>query len=271
MPVDKQLTTNESPVDAYLKPFHYYDSHPTKEDLMGESPAQSQLIFYLVQVLRWLYVIERWFVASNLNIYRKRDRYEYPIAPDVALFKGVVVQDIQKRTYRSWRLYEPGRPPPQVVFEISSDTTWKDDLNEKPGKYGELGVSEYFAYDPNDPPYFKPRSNRLRGWRYVDGQPYELSPDHRGWLWSKELARWLGPDGAYLRFYDHDGRRLLTESEARYTAYQVERADKEAALAEAATERAAKEAERAAKEAERTAKEAAWAKLRELGIDPESL
>jgi hypothetical protein len=49
-----------------------------------------------------------------------------------------------------------------------------------------------------------------------------------------------------------------------YTERDAERAAKEA-------ERVAKEAERAAKEAERAAKEAAWAKLRELGIDPEKL
>jgi len=61
------------------------------------------------------------------------------------------------------------------------------------------------------------------------------------------LASYLVPDGAFLRLYDHDGRMRRTQAEA--------------AAADAAAERAAREAERAAKEA-------AWARLRELGIEP---
>lgn len=236
-------TTIAQSADNAAHAFHYYDSHPTKEDLMGESPAQSQLLLYLVQVLTWLYRAEQWFVVSNLNIYRQRRRYEYPLAPDVAVFKGVVVPSANLRTYRSWRMYEPDRPAPQVVFEISSDTTWHDDLEQKPAKYGELGVREYFAYDPNDPPYWTHAGIPLRGWRYDGGQPRELAPDARGWLWSEELHSWLVPDGALLRLYDQQGQQRLTEAEA----------------------------EHAAREAERAAKEAAWAKLRELGRDPEQL
>jgi hypothetical protein len=67
--------------------FHYYDNHPTKDDLMGESAAQSHVILYLLNVLQWLYHAEMCFIVSNLNIYRERKRNEYPIAPDVA---GVV-------------------------------------------------------------------------------------------------------------------------------------------------------------------------------------
>ncbi|MCG8351554.1 MAG: Uma2 family endonuclease [Chloroflexales bacterium] len=54
---------------------------------------------------------------------------------------------------RSWRLYESERPPSQVVFEITSKDTWRDDLRAKLVQYAELGVQEYYAYDPNDPPY----------------------------------------------------------------------------------------------------------------------
>ena len=106
------------------------------------------------------------------------------------------------------------------------------------------------AYDPNDPPYWPAARGRLRGWHLSEGALVEQLPDARGWLWSAELASWLAPDGPLMRLYDDDGRLRLTEGEA---------------------ERVAKEAERAAKETERSAKEAAWAKLRELGIDPQSL
>jgi Uma2 family endonuclease len=216
--------------------FHYYDRHPTKEDLMGESIAQSNVILYLLNVLRWVYQAEGWFVIGNLNIYLRRRAHEYPLAPDVAVFKGVQVHNPGDRKLRSWRLYEPGRPPPQVVFEISSEETWREDLTGKPAKYAALGVREYYAYDPNEPPYWPASSGRLRGWWLADGAMAEQAADARGWLWSAELESWLVPDGALLRLYDRHERLRLTEGEA-----------------------------------ERAAKEAAWAKLRELGIDPQSL
>jgi Uma2 family endonuclease len=236
--------------DAFV---HYYDQHPTREDLMGESIAQSTLIFYLLKVLTWLYRAEGWLVVSNLNIYRERRRDEYPLAPDVAVFKGVVLPSTNSRTLRSWRLYEPGRPPPQVVFEISSDDTWKDDLREKPAKYAALGVQEYYAYDPNDPPYWPKRMGRLRGWQLVDGIMVERALDGQGRLWSVELASWLVPDGAMLRLHDVADQRRLTGEEA------------------AEAERTTKEAARLAEATERAAKEAAWTRLRALGINPEEL
>jgi Uma2 family endonuclease len=257
--------------DSEDTPFHYYDSHLTEEDLMGESLAQSQLIAYLLQVLQWLYHNERWFIVSNLNIYRQRGRYAYPWAPDVAVFKGIVIPPTGSRKFKSWRTYEPNRPPPHVVLEISSDSTWENDVQQKPVEYGVLGVREYFAYDPNAPPYWTHDGIPLRGWRYVNGQSQELVADPRGRLWSEELESWLVPDDAFLRMYDRQGRRRLTEGEAERAAREIERQAKEAAWQAREAERAACETERQAKEAERAAKEAAWAKLRELGIDPESL
>lgn len=257
MAIDKTLTT-EQPEEALDDEFeHYYDLHPTKEDLMGESAAQSNLILYLINVLRQLYATEQCFVISNLNIYKLRQVNEYPLAPDIAVFKGVFIPDIGARTLRSWRLYEQDRPPPQVVFELSSKETWREDLRDKPAKYAAIGVQEYHAYEPNNPPYWPKTMGRLRSWRLVNGRMVEQRKDAQGGIWSNALDSRLMPDGILLRLYDRDGRMRLTEGEA-------ERAAKEA-------ERAAREDERVAKETERAAKEAAWAKLRELGIDPNEL
>jgi Uma2 family endonuclease len=243
MATNKTFTETIYLPSAAGEAFHYYDSHPTKEDLMGESAAQSQLIFYLLKVLEWLYRDEGGFAVSNLNIYRECRPNEYPLAPDVAVFKGIVVPNVADRQLRSWRLYEPNRPAPHVVFEISSQETWREDLEYKPTAYAALGAREYYAYEPNDPPYWPKGSSRLRGWWLEGGVMTERPADQHGWIWSAELESWLAPDGALLRLYDRDGLMRLTEGEA----------------------------QRAAKETERAAKETAWAKLRELGIDPESL
>ncbi len=222
-------------------PQYYYDKHPTHEDLMGESKLQSVLIQYLIQVFLWLYRSENWYIATNLNIYSSLDYVEYPMAPDVAVFKSVKFPEGE---VTSWKMMLPGHPAPAVVFEICSEKTVRDDLEDKPEKYGHLGVKEYFAFDPHQPPLRKKYGLRLYGWRYnANGKTEKLEFDEQGRLWSEELESWLKADGDFLRLYDREGKLRLTGEEA--------------------------EAERA--EAEQAAKEKAWAKLRELGIDPESL
>jgi hypothetical protein len=63
----------------------------------------------------------------------------------------------------------------------------------------------------------------------------------------------------------------LTEAEAEEAEKQMERDGRLAEFQRAERERAEKEAEFQRAERERAEKEAAWAKLRELGIDPEKL
>ena len=252
----------ESSADAgHIELDYYYDNHPTKEDLMAESPAQSELVDYLKAVLKWQYDQENWYVVSNIGIYQTLDLLEYPIAPDLAVFIGTVVTKEERHGLRSWKTLRDNRPAPSVVFEISSKDTWPEDLNLKPEQYRQMGVKEYFAYDPNVPTFWTERRKRtevrLRGWSYEAGRTIELAANEQGWLWSKALNSWLVPDTEMLRLYDSDKQLRLTKAEAEEAAKIVEQA--------------AKEAERTAKEAERTAKERAWAKLRELGVDPESL
>ncbi len=59
------------------------------------------------------------------------------------------------------------------------------------------------------------------GWRYEANRIIELEPDERGWLWSEELESWLVADGSFLRLYDRDGQKRLTEGEALETARQT--------------------------------------------------
>ena len=79
---------------------YYYDNHPTKEDLMAESPAQSELIDYLKAVVKWHFHREDWYVVSNIGIYQTLDLLEYPIAPDLAVFIGTVVTRAERQGLR---------------------------------------------------------------------------------------------------------------------------------------------------------------------------
>jgi Uma2 family endonuclease len=212
---------------------YYYDSHPTEEDLMGETAFHANLVHYLMEVLRWLVQAQVCAVYENLNMYQTRDIYEYPVAPDIAVIKGVAYEEFT----RSWRVGKSG-PAPQVVFEIASEETWKKDLTQKPEKYARMGVQEYFAYDPHEVPLSTSKNRRLFGWQ-LNQQTMTMqamTPASNGALWSPSLDSWLVPDGTMLRLYDRAGQLRLTRAEA------------EARRAEAMAE-----------------------KLRSLGIDPNQL
>ena len=47
---------------------------------------------------------------------------------------------------RIYKLWEEGRAP-QVIFEVTSRSTRREDLRSKHDLYERLGVSEYFLFD----------------------------------------------------------------------------------------------------------------------------
>src|SRR6266568_4511914 len=225
---------------------YYYDLYPTKEDLMGVTSDHSTLVRYVMEVLTLFFEGQVCAVYENLNFYQTDYYKEEPLAPDIAVIKGVTF-----RRTRSWRVGKSG-PAPQVVFEIASKETWQKDLQEKPSSYAQMGVQEYFAYDPNEPPLLRRPTRRLRGWRLepLTQHMQELSVRPDGRLWSIHLESFLVPDGSYLRLEDQYGQRYLTRAEA------------EARRAEAAARQA---------EAEKRRAEALAEKLRSLGIDPDQI
>jgi Uma2 family endonuclease len=239
---------------------YYYDFHPTQEDLMGETAPHRDLVSYLAQVLTWIFHGQSCAIYENLNFYQTDDYKEYPLAPDIAVIKGA-----ERLPITSWRVGKTG-PAPQVVFEIASVETWKRDLEEKPMQYGQMGIKEYFAYDPNERPVRRKAARRLWGWQLDkgSGDMHEMLVHPDGRLWSQHLESFLVPDGNYLRLTDSLGRRHLTEAEAQAEA---RRAAERRAEAEARRAEMEAEARRAAeKQAEALAE-----KLRAHGIDPDSL
>jgi Uma2 family endonuclease len=190
---------------------YYFDLHLTEEDLMGETPPHSWLIHYLMDVLIWLFHKQTCAVHENYNFYQTSDEHERPLVPDIAIIKGIATSDA-----RSYRVGVYG-PPPQVVFEIASAETWKNDLQEKPGAYARMGVDEYYAYDPNRPPLSLSRKQgrRLFGWQRdrASGTLREILPDDRGRLWSPVLQSYLVPDGKSPHLTDRFGNLRLTRAE----------------------------------------------------------
>jgi hypothetical protein len=121
----------------------------------------------------------------------------------------------------------------------------------------------------------------LQGFTILEGQYQAISPNDWGYLWSEQLGLYLGIFDRKLRYFTADGQLVPTPQEAELQQRQAKEQillEKEQILLEKEQERQAKEQallekEQALleKEQERQAKERLAAKLRELGINPQTI
>ena len=126
----------------------YYDSHPAPEEEMGQNNFHFNTARYLVGLLEWLYRGQQVYVGGELNIYRTPDPREIPITPDVVVIKGITPSEEREQELSSYYIGVDG-PPPSVVIEVSSPKTWRDDFEKKFLIYQEMGIAEYFIFDPH--------------------------------------------------------------------------------------------------------------------------
>jgi Uma2 family endonuclease len=185
---------------------------------MGETGIHVRVMLYLYAALRRRYAGQNVYVAADMFLYYRQGDPRASKAPDVMVVKGVETHE--RKSFKLWQ----EAAGPQVIFEITSPKTVEEDLGPKMEAYQELGVQEYFLFDPEgaelDPP--------LLGYRLKQGVYAPLKPDREGMLACKELGLLLAADGDTLRLVDAaTGERVLTDAE--WAAQEKQRAD---ALAE---------------------------------------
>jgi Uma2 family endonuclease len=207
---------------------------------MAEKTEQFQWIVTIQGNLDgWFRNREDAFVAGNLLWYPVEGQPWVRTAPDVLVVFGRPKG--RRGSYLQWK--EAGIAP-QVVFEIWSPSNKQSEKEEKLAFYDCYGVEEYYAYDPE--------TGEVEGWIRQKGKLAPIA-EMRGFS-SPRLGIRFELEDRELALYLPDGRKFETPVEL---------------MARVEAEQAAEALARA--EAERVAKEAAWAKLRELDIDPESL
>ena len=195
------------------------------EEDMSESEAQRWLAMYLQLVIAYFYRVVSYYVSGNIVIIQPPYTR---IAPDIAVFPVQLSRTELNDTIKSWQMNLPNRPAPLVVFEIASDSTWRQDLNEKIVRYAQLGVKEYFTYDPYTRQIWHNQGTRLLGWRYTPDGVQVIPADERGHLRSEVLDSTLVPEGQMLRLYDPYGNlRLTTEEVERLTRQQAEQRERQ--------------------------------------------
>ncbi|MEB3291543.1 MAG: Uma2 family endonuclease, partial [Synechococcales bacterium] len=141
----------------------------TDGEPMTESDPTRHYLVYCVEALRRFFQSRpKVYVSGNLFIYYQEGDVSKQISPDVFVVFGVSKRD--RRSYKTWE--ESGKCP-AFILEITSQSTRKKDEVEKPALYAELGVEEYFQFDPTGD-YLRPQ---LKGQRLVNGVYQPIAPN----------------------------------------------------------------------------------------------
>ena len=171
----------------------YTDHHedPGMYGLLGErvpiEVIQHPAIEYVTMAVRYILRGEgAVFIGSNIPLRTNpRNRREHE-APDYYLARNVNVAAIRGET--AYNLWEVGKPP-DWALEVASPSTYERDLYEKPDRYAEIGIGEYWMFDPTGGDLY---GQSLMGFKLVDGryESVELVRNEHGLLsgYSRELG-----------------------------------------------------------------------------------
>ncbi|MBX9259383.1 Uma2 family endonuclease [Desmonostoc muscorum CCALA 125] len=233
MTIAQELDSQEGiPGDVIFPPGDLYSDEP---------PLETEL--HLRQIILLLTCLELFwrdrndfYAAGNLTIYysphqRKSESFR---GPDFFVVLGT-----QRKTRKSWVVWEEDGKYPNFILEILSDSTAKTDKGLKKEIYQDtFRTPDYFWFDPY--------TLEFAGFHLVDGKYQPLQVNEQGYLWSQQLGLYLGIHQGLLRFFTPDIRLVPTPEE---TAEQTE-----------------ERLQQAEQKAERLA-----AKLREFNIDPDTI
>ena len=164
---------------------------------------RSQMIELLNCLEEYFRADPRVYVTGNIFLYfRNPEGERQSISPDIFVVRG-----IEKKRRRIYNL-DVEKKAPDVVLELTSRHTKVEDLGNKRVIYADLGVSEYFLFDPLDGSL----TPQLRGFRLQGG---EYIPMVGPRLSSAALGLDVVVEENRLRLYDSQtGERLRTHAEA---------------------------------------------------------
>ena len=216
--------------------------YPSEDDEpLAETEFQFEPITYAIAVLKSFFSGRNdVYVIGDMFVYFRMNDPSAVVAPDVFAVMGA--NGSHKRN--SWFTWREGNIAPAFVIEVASESTWRRDATEKRDIYAQMGVTEYWRFDPTGE-CFTPS---LIGERLVLGEylPIPVDEDADGIL--RGHSEVLGLDicvlpDLVLRLYDPPrGEWLLSYQEIHD----------------------ARESAQSLLEAERTAREAAEQRIRDL-------
>ncbi|MFN5514125.1 MAG: Uma2 family endonuclease [Cyanobacteriota bacterium] len=214
------ITSAEAPLEIL---------YPSSDrELLAETQRHVLAILITLALLR-LYLQDRPAVVfADQFFYYREGQPKARVAPDV-----MVIFDIPQRLYDNYKLWE-GKQTPAIIFEVTSAGTKETDWGFKKALYEQLGVLEYWLFDP----YGEWIPEQLRGYRLDGAGCYQPIPERL----SQVLGLSLQPEDYLIGFYRLDtGEKLLTPEELSQAVQAANRRAEELTQAvEAANQRAAK-------------------------------
>lgn len=231
--------------------------YPTEDgEPLAESYEHLRAIFNIFSALTQYFSSQQALVLSNQFLFYSQGYPKLRVAPDV-----MVILDVAPGGRPNYKIWEEGQVP-KVIFEITSPSTRRQDKGLKYDLYEQLGVAEYWLFDPKG----EWIPEQLKGYK-LHRDTYELIENNI----SQALQLELKIEGQYIGFYRLDNQAKLLAPDELFTALQGEQ---QARLdADFRTEQAQAEAEQAQAEAEqeRLRIQQAIPRLRELGLSLEQI
>jgi Uma2 family endonuclease len=220
------------PEDVIFPPGDLYSDEPPLE-----TDLHRLQMTLLIQCLEWLWRDNNDFYASgNVTVYYspRQLKSEHFRGPDFFVVLGT-----ERKPRKSWVVWEEDGKYPNVIVELLSDSTAKTDKGLKKQIYQDIfRIPEYFWFDPHN--------LEFAGFVLLAGKYQPMEANSQGWLWSQQLDLFLGVDQHKLRFFTAEGELVPTPEEV--AKQQFARAEQE-----------------------RQCSDRLAAKLRELGIDPNTI
>lgn len=198
----------------------------------GEPLAETYVHLYAIlvtlEILKQYLQGQQATVLADQFLYYAQGFPKLRVAPDVMVIFNVAPGG--RDNYKIWE----EKQVPSVIFEITSEGTKEKDTGYKKTLYEQLGVKEYWLFDPKG----EWIENKLKGYRLVK-EIYEEITDNR----SEPLQLRLEIESELIAFYREDnGEKLLAPSELAQVLKETE------------------------EKAERLKQ-----KLKELGVDPDTV
>lgn len=205
-PIQELAPSPDISQDVIFPPSDLYSDEPPLE-----TELHLEQILLLLKCLKWLWRDRNdFYVAGNLTIYYspRQRKSEHFRGPDF-----FVVLDTERKTRKSWVVWDEDGKYPNVIIEILSPKTADTDKGFKKKLYqNTFRTPDYFWFDPD--------TLEFVGFHLVDGDYQPLEQNSQGQLWSQQLGLFLGIHQNQLRFFTPEGKLVPTPEEVaeRYAA-----------------------------------------------------
>ncbi|HIK12166.1 MAG TPA: Uma2 family endonuclease [Oscillatoriaceae cyanobacterium M33_DOE_052] len=167
---------------------------------MAETYDHVYAIISTLEVLKQYLTGRQATVLGNQFLYYSQGFPKLRVAPDV-----MVIFDVAPGGRDNYKIWSEGQVP-VVIFEMTSPGTEDNDKSFKKNLYAQLGVKEYWLFDPKG----EWIPEKLRGYRLRGEEIYEPITDSR----SEPLQLRLAVEDKLIGFYREDtGEKLLLPDE----------------------------------------------------------